>query len=219
MLEAWWGQICKTLAHYTSGNAKEAKRIFICNVSTSEEFGKIRQYFFWRHKMNHYHGSRRCVIAKAKIICAFIATEEEVNEPQIRLIVILLERKCATEPCYTNAHLRNILWKDLFKYLEGKCRPIFEFEKPSEQWWIMNCQPETPACILPARITQIAVKRSESWQILWPKCLGWAIAWETYGMITPRSILPKIRTRNQNTNLLIHQKKKPALCCHSTQNA
>ena len=35
-------------------------------------------------------GSRRRVIAKAKIISAFIATEEEVNVVQILLIVILL---------------------------------------------------------------------------------------------------------------------------------
>ena len=66
------------------------------------------------------------VIAKAKIISAFIATEEEVNVPQNWLIVILLERKGAAEPCYTNVH-----WKGIFKFLEGKCRRIFEFEKPA----------------------------------------------------------------------------------------
>ena len=38
-------------------------------------------------------GSRRRVIAKAKIISAFIATEEEVNVVQILLIVILLGGK------------------------------------------------------------------------------------------------------------------------------
>ena len=38
-------------------------------------------------------GSRRRVIAKAKIISAFIATEEEVNVVQILLIVILLGEK------------------------------------------------------------------------------------------------------------------------------
>ena len=60
MLEAWRWQICKTLAHYTSGNAKRAKRKFIRNASTSEEFGKIRQcFFYWRHEMHHSNGSRR----------------------------------------------------------------------------------------------------------------------------------------------------------------
>ena len=49
--------------------------------------------------MEQSNGSRRRVIAKAKIISAFIATEEEVNVPQIWLIVILLERKGAAEPC------------------------------------------------------------------------------------------------------------------------
>ena len=62
---------------------------------------------------------------------AFIATEEDVNFPQTWLIVILLERKDAAEPCYTNARIKNILWKGTFKYLEGKCRRIFEFEKPA----------------------------------------------------------------------------------------
>ena len=47
------------------------------------------------------------------------------------LIVILLERKGAAEPCYTNADLRNVHWKGIFKFLEGKCRRIFEFEKPA----------------------------------------------------------------------------------------
>ena len=70
-------------------------------------------------------------IAKAKIISAFIAIEEEVNVPQNWLIVILLERKGAAEPCYTNADLRNVHWKGIFKFLEGKCRRIFEFEKPA----------------------------------------------------------------------------------------
>ena len=49
---------------------------------------------------------------------------------KICLIVILLERKGAAEPCYTNAHLRNVHWKGIFKFLEGKCRHIFESEKP-----------------------------------------------------------------------------------------
>ena len=83
--------------------------------------------------MHQSNGSRPTVIAKAKIISAFIATEEEVNVhvPQNLLIVILLERKGAAEPCYTNAHLRNVHWKGIFKFLEGKCRRIFEFEKPA----------------------------------------------------------------------------------------
>ena len=81
--------------------------------------------------MHQSNGSRRLIIAKAKIISAFIATEEEVNVPQNWLIVILLERKGAAEPCYTNAHLRNVHWKGIFKFLEGKCRRIFEFEKPA----------------------------------------------------------------------------------------
>ena len=51
--------------------------------------------------------------------------------PQNCLIVILLERKGAVEPCYTNAHLRNVHWKGIFILLEGKCRRIFEFEKPA----------------------------------------------------------------------------------------
>ena len=38
-------------------------------------------------------GSRRRVIAKSKIISAFIATEEEVNVVQILLIVMLLGEK------------------------------------------------------------------------------------------------------------------------------
>ena len=47
MLEAWTpDKSCKTLAHYTSGNAKRAKRKFIRNANTSEEFGKIRQCFY-----------------------------------------------------------------------------------------------------------------------------------------------------------------------------
>ena len=44
---------------------------------------------------------------------------------------MLLERKGAAEPCYTNAHLRNVHWKGIFNFLEGKCRRIFEFEKPA----------------------------------------------------------------------------------------
>ena len=67
------------------------------------------------------------------MISAFIATEEEVNVPQNWLIVILLERihVGAAKPCYTNAHLRNVHWKGIFKSLEGKCRRIYEFEKPA----------------------------------------------------------------------------------------
>ena len=37
---------CKTLAHYTSGNAKRAKRKCIRNASTSVEFGKICRCFY-----------------------------------------------------------------------------------------------------------------------------------------------------------------------------
>ena len=60
MLEAWrWQNNCKTLAHYTSGNAKRAKRKFIRNASTSEEFGKIRRCFYWRHERHQSNGSRR----------------------------------------------------------------------------------------------------------------------------------------------------------------
>ena len=69
------------------------------NASTSEGFGEIRRCFYWRHEMEQSNGSRRRVIAKAKIISAFIATEEEVNVPQIWVTVILLERKGAAEPC------------------------------------------------------------------------------------------------------------------------
>ena len=43
--------------------------------------------------MDGSRGSRRRVIAKAKIISAFLATEEEVNVVQILLIVILLGEK------------------------------------------------------------------------------------------------------------------------------
>ena len=81
--------------------------------------------------MHQSNGRQTTVIAKAKIISAFIATEEEVNVPKNLLIVILLERKGAAEPCYTNAHLRNVHWKGICKFLEGKCRRIFEFEKPA----------------------------------------------------------------------------------------
>ena len=38
--------IVRLLAHYTSGNAKRAKRKFIRNASTLEEFGKIWQCFY-----------------------------------------------------------------------------------------------------------------------------------------------------------------------------
>ena len=56
--------------------------------------------------------------------------EEEVNVVQILLIGILLGGK--NESCYTNAQLRNVHWKG--KFLEGKFRRIFEFEKPALQW-------------------------------------------------------------------------------------
>ena len=61
-------------------------------------------------------GSRRRVIAKAKIINAFIATEDCWGGG-------------GDEPWYTNAQLRNIHWKG--KFLEGKSRRIFEFKKPA----------------------------------------------------------------------------------------
>ena len=73
------------------------------NTSTSVEFGKIRRCFDWRHEMDQSNGSRRRDIAKAKIISAFIDTEVEVNVLQIWFIVVLLERKGATEHCFTNA--------------------------------------------------------------------------------------------------------------------
>ena len=49
--------------------------------------------------MHQSNGSRRLsVIAKAKIISAIIATEEEVNVPQNWLIVVLLEEKVPLNP-------------------------------------------------------------------------------------------------------------------------
>ena len=44
-------------------------------------------------KMHQSNGSRTTVIAKAKIISAFIATEEEVNVPQNLLICNIVGKK------------------------------------------------------------------------------------------------------------------------------
>ena len=75
-------------------------------------------------------GSRRRVIAKAKIICAFIATEEEVNVVKILLIVILFGEKM--NPDIPMPSLETFTGRASF--LEGKSRRIFQFEKPAEQW-------------------------------------------------------------------------------------
>ena len=102
------------------------------NASTSDEFGKIRRSFYWRNKLYKSNSSRRRVIAKANIISAFIATEEEVKLLRIRLIVILLERKGGTERYCTSAPLiETFTGKAYLNFLEGNGHRIFEFEKPA----------------------------------------------------------------------------------------
>ena len=46
------------------------------------------------------------------------------NLLQMWSIVIMLEEKVALNPAIQNAQLRNIHWKGIFKFLEGKCRRI-----------------------------------------------------------------------------------------------
>ena len=91
-----------------------------------------------------------------------MAIEEEVNVPQNWLIVILLERKGAAEPCYTNAHLRNVHWKGIFKFFRRQVSSHFRIWKARlamvKNEWLYASDPGRLAGLdLAECITQIAV--------------------------------------------------------------